>query len=244
MEMDIVCQKKLLLFGASGAIGTAIAKRFMESGWQVIAVSRNGATGALTAVNNIVWLRLDPEDIPVLAHGIKQCSPYAAVCWAQGMNANDSVYSVDSAEHLSLYHANCVYILSTLRTLLDNQILASGAKLCLVSSIWQDMAKQNKLSYTMTKAALRGLVLSAALDLGKDGYLINAILPGVLDTPMTRANLTIDQIQKIENATKFGRLPKVEDVASLAHFLCGEENASITGQFIAVDLGFSHARIL
>lgn len=96
----------------------------------------------------------------------------------------------------------------------------------------------------MTKAALQGLVLSAAADLGKDGYLINAILPGALDTPMTRKNLAPEQLERLQSATLFNRLPTLADVGSLAYFLCSEGNTSITGQFIATDLGFSHVRIL
>jgi NAD(P)-dependent dehydrogenase (short-subunit alcohol dehydrogenase family) len=96
----------------------------------------------------------------------------------------------------------------------------------------------------MSKAALRGLVLSAAADLAKDGHLINAILPGALDTPMTRRNLSADQIKSLESGTQFGRLPKLEDVASLACWLCSAENTGITGQFIAADLGYSRVRIV
>jgi NAD(P)-dependent dehydrogenase (short-subunit alcohol dehydrogenase family) len=96
----------------------------------------------------------------------------------------------------------------------------------------------------MSKAALKGLVLSAAADLAKDGHLINAVLPGALDTPMTRRNLSAEQIGRLEGATQFGKLSKLGDVASLVCYLCGAENTGITGQFIAADLGFSHVRIV
>jgi hypothetical protein len=96
----------------------------------------------------------------------------------------------------------------------------------------------------MTKSALQGLVLSAATDLAADGHLFNAVLPGILDTPMTRANLTVDQIMKAESATKFGRLPTMEDVTSLILYLCSRDNTGITGQFIAADLGMSRVHLL
>ncbi|MHB1678846.1 MAG: SDR family oxidoreductase, partial [Sulfuriferula sp.] len=85
---------------------------------------------------------------------------------------------------------------------------------------------------------------SAAADLAAEGHLVNAILPGALDTPMTRHNLTSEQIGRLTGATQFGRLPQLEDVSKLAYYLCSEENTGITGQFIAADLGFSHVRIL
>ena len=98
------------------------------------------------------------------------------------------------------------------------------------------------MSYGVSKSALKGLVLSLATDLAKDGYLINAVLPGAIDTPMTRNNLSYDQMQLIERATKFNRLVTLVDVASSIYFLCSEENSGITGQFLKVDLGFSDVR--
>jgi Dehydrogenases with different specificities (related to short-chain alcohol dehydrogenases) len=65
-----------------------------------------------------------------------------------------------------------------------------------ISSIWQNIARQNKLSYCVTKAALQGLIQSLMIDLGSAGHLVNAVLPGVLDTQMTRNNLLAEQLQK------------------------------------------------
>jgi hypothetical protein len=148
------------------------------------------------------------------------------------------------ANHTALYKANCLFILATLKILLARDLLEAPARLCIVSSIWQKMARQNKLSYCMTKAALQGLVLSAASDLAADGHLINAVLPGALDTPMTRQNLSDAQINGLTSATLFHRLPALEDVSSLVLFLCSPDNTGITGQFIAADLGFSNVRLL
>jgi NAD(P)-dependent dehydrogenase (short-subunit alcohol dehydrogenase family) len=86
--------------------------------------------------------------------------------------------------------------------------------------------------------------LSAAADLAQDGHLINAVLPGVLDTPMTRRNLSSDQIAKVAAATKFHRLPSLQSVVSTVLFLCSEDNVDLTGQFITADLGFSNVRFI
>lgn len=226
---------KLLVFGASGAIGNAIAAECAQQGFNVIGASRSGAPLA-----HVTYSVAYADDMSAIAeHG-----PFDAVCWAQGVNGSDSVYDVDITKHLDIYQANCVYILNSLTQLLEKNLLAKPARLVLISSIWQNIARQNKLSYGMSKAALQGLVQSAAIDLGRDGHLINAILPGVLDTPMTRANLSPDQLSRVQNATLFGRLPETYDIASLAAFLCSSQNRSITGQSIAVDLGFSHAHLI
>lgn len=235
-------KRRLLLFGATGAIGDAILRAAIARGWQVTGVSRK--TPETLPEGSVSWIAADPLDVSFRAEQLASGGPYDGVCWAQGANLNDSVYDVDARRHLEIYNANCTYILVTLQALLQVGLLGRGARLCVISSIWQEMARQNKLSYCMSKAALRGLVLSAAADLAKDGHCINAVLPGALDTPMTRRNLSAEQIERLESATQFGRLPQLDDVASMACFFCSEENTGTTGQFIAVDLGYSRVRIV
>lgn len=235
--------ERLLLFGASGAIGGAILSAAVARGWQVTAVSRHG-NPRTSGNDGVRWIAADPLAAGFSAELLKAEQAYTSVCWAQGANINDSVYDVDVERHLTIYNANCTYILVTLQTLLKARLLQAGSRMCVISSIWQEMARQNKLSYCMSKSALRGLVLSAAADLAKDGHLINAVLPGALDTPMTRRNLSAEQIGKLEGGTQFGKLSQLEDVASLTCYLCSAENTGITGQFIAADLGYSHVRIV
>lgn len=230
-------KKTVLVFGASGAIGGHISKRFSENDWRVIGTTRkdDAESGLLT---------FDPFAKNFDDNALDALGPFDAVVWAQGANANDSLYDIDIEKHKALYEANCLFIMASLQLLLKRQLLAAPAKLCVISSIWQNLARQNKLSYCVTKAALQGLVLSAAADLARDGHLINAVLPGVLDTPMTRANLKPAQIEAVEGATQFRRLPALDDVAGAVLFLCSPQNTGLTGQFIEADLGFSHVRIL
>lgn len=208
----------------------------------MVAVSRSGGCCNAPGFTSIAYNPLSSP--PGAAELLDTGASYSAVCWAQGRNATDNVHNVNLEENLAVYQANCLYILATLKILLERNLLAPRARLCIISSIWQNLARQDKLSYCMSKAALQGLVLSASVDLGKSGFLINAILPGALDTPMTRQNLTSEQLHKLSSATYFSKLPALDDVANLAYFLCSDQNTGITGQFIAADLGFSHARLL
>jgi 3-oxoacyl-[acyl-carrier protein] reductase len=240
-EQLVATPTRLLLFGASGAIGQAVAAAALGRGWEVVGVVRNAAAGLDGRVQTLV---VDPMAAEFRGSALAEAGPYDCVCWAQGRNATDSVYDVHMETHMDVYRANCAYILVTLQALLDGGMLAPASRMCVISSIWQNLARQSKLSYCMSKAALQGLVLSAAADLAKDGHLINAVLPGALDTPMTRRNLSGEQIERLSSATGFGRLPALEDVASVVCYLCSAENTGITGQFIAADLGFSHVRIV
>lgn len=229
---------KVLLFGASGSIGQAIRIRLEASGTRVVPVGRAaGADATLLAWDPLGTAKVVPE-------ALLRAGPFDAVCWAQGANLNDSIRDVDLDRHRALYEANVVFILASLQALLAHDLLPQGTRLCIISSIWQDLGRQNKLSYGVSKSALRGLVLSLANDLGAEGFLVNAVLPGAIDTPMTRANLSAAQLAVIEGATQHHRLSHLRDVASIAQFLCSAENTGVTAQFIKADLGFSDVRII
>lgn len=238
-----MASKRVLVFGASGAIGGAIANRFLDCGDQVIAITRKAISTNSKLNSQFSWVEWDIEAMQSIPPNLSH-EKFDAVVWAQGANCSDDIRTFDLNQHEKLYKANVTYILSSLKALLDNEVLASGARLCVISSIWQNIARQTKLSYCITKSALRGMINSLAIDLGKEGFLINAVLPGALDTPMTRENLSNAQIEKLEGLTPMGSLSTLDDVSGLVNFLCSKENKGITGQFIAADKGFSNARIL
>lgn len=230
-------QPRLLLFGASGAIGGAIARIARDAGWQTTSVGRSAHP------DRPDWLVYDA--LRDSADCLDDAGIFDAVCWAQGANYNDSLHDFDADRHRELYDANCLAVMASLSALLAKRsLVGTGARLCIVSSIWQERARTNKFSYTVTKAAVGGLVRAAAVDLGVDGHLVNGVLPGVLDTPMTRANLSADQIARVEEKTTHRRLPDLETLAELVLFLCSRKNRSITGESIAVDLGMSNAQLL
>jgi len=231
--------KAAVVFGASGSIGQAICAHFRAQEYLVIGVGR-----AETVEHSIIKWDGSANEFSDGMQSILGGAKVDAVVWAQGMNFNDDIDVFDLGEHLKMYEANVTYILSTLRALIDFDLLQEDARLCVISSIWQNIARQKKLSYCITKSALQGLVQSLSIDLGKQGKLINAVLPGALDTVMTRANLSQEQISRLESITPLGSLPNLADVTSLVAYLCSDENTGITGQFIAADRGFSNARIL
>lgn len=232
----------LLVFGATGSIGSAICKSFLADGYQVTAVSRRPIQENISDKCN--WIEWNVDSKKEFAFVGVHDQSVEAVVWAHGMNINDSILDFDLNQHMQMYEANVTSILISLQTLVSKNLLAPNARLCIISSIWQNLARQNKLSYCVTKSALQGLVQSLAIDLGKNGVLVNAVLPGALDTPMTRSNLSAEQITKLEELTPTGSLATLEDICGLIKFLCSSSNTGITGQFIKADRGFSHARII
>ncbi|MHB1700955.1 MAG: SDR family NAD(P)-dependent oxidoreductase [Acidobacteriaceae bacterium] len=238
-------RQTVIVFGSTGAIGGAICRSLADRDCRVLAVRRKatdtaGTGEATPGIEPVVW--------DVMAAGARGVPPELprldAAVWAQGANCNDDIFDFDLQRHNELYGANVSFILVSLQALLHADRLASPSRLCIISSIWQNIARQKKLSYCTTKAALHGLVQSLAIDLGSVGHLVNAVLPGALDTPMTRANLSEAQIGALEDMTPLGALPTLADVCGLVAFLCLQDNTGITGQFIAADKGFSHAKLL
>ena len=69
----------------------------------------------------------------------------------------------------------------------------------IVSSIWEELTRENKLSYTISKAALSGLVKNVAYDLSSKNILINNVLPGVIDNEMSQKILLPEQFNYIKN---------------------------------------------
>ena len=223
-----------LVFGGGGQIGAACVGALRAQDFHVIGTGRT-----TDEARGIVGY--DPL---VDKYSLPGEGPFDAVVWAQGANLNDSILDFDPARHQAIYEANVLFVLESMHALLAAERLTAGARLCIISSIWQTAARPNKLSYMVSKAALQGLVSSAATDLADRGMLVNAVLPGALDTAMTRQNLTSEQIDRIAGMTKFGRLAALTDVAALVAFLCSKANTSITGQFVSVDLGFQNARLV
>lgn len=235
---------RLLVFGATGAIGGTVVDHAVAAGWQVVAVSRNERAPDAKQDKGVEWLRYDPLR-PGDEAALAEQAAFDAICFAQGANMADAVTSFDAETHLALYRANCLSVMEGCAALVRLGLLAAnGARIVVVSSIWQDRARADKLSYTVTKAAIGGFVRSASVDLGVDGHLVNGVLPGVMDTPMTRANLSPGQIATVCAKTSAGRLPDLATLAETILFLCSGLNTSISGQSLAVDLGMTNANLL
>lgn len=80
-------------------------------------------------------------------------------------------------------------------------------------------------AYTATKAGLAGLTQALAEEVAKDGILVNAVAPSIMDTPANRAAMP---------KADFGAWPKVEEVAATIVFLASPENAVTRGAIVPV----------
>ena len=107
-----------------------------------------------------------------------------------------------------------------------------------ISSCYSRVARTGRAPYGATKAALNSLTRSVALELAGQGVLVNSLLPGFVETDLTRRNNTAEQIRGLASQIPLGRLADPGEIARFAAFLASPENTYITGQSLVIDGGF------
>ena len=120
---------------------------------------------------------------------------------------------------------------------------AGGAAVLNISSSVTAMALKNYSLYSAAKAALDMMTRCLALELAADRVRVNAILPGVVETPIFETMMPKEDVAGFlagfDEAVPLGRPGKPEDVARVAALLCGPDSEWITGALIPVDGGLS-----
>jgi NAD(P)-dependent dehydrogenase (short-subunit alcohol dehydrogenase family) len=151
----------------------------------------------------------------------------------------------ETSELLRVFEGNVVAITEATAGLMHHNKIKQGARIVILSSLWELLTRQDKMAYTVSKAAVGGLVRSMAVDLGRaKGILVNGILPGIVRTPMAEKLLAPSQIENVAHSTPGGRLVTPEDVGNSTYILACESNTAISGQSIFVDNAFSVARVI
>ena len=227
---------KLLIFGGTGTLGAAIAAKYETNGYQVTYGVRTISNPA-----NQFQLPLTDGPVPDLLKG----ELFDTVIFAQGANNNDSVINHSPDDLNRLFEANVSFISTTAKALMLHNLIKQKAKIVILSSFWEQITRGEKMSYTVTKAAVGGLVRSMAVDLGNaKGVLVNGLLPGVVDSPMARGLLKPEQIENVQWQTPGHKMIIPSDVANAAYLLGCEDNTAISGQSLVVDYGFTVSRAL
>ncbi len=96
-----------------------------------------------------------------------------------------------------------------------------------------------QVAYSATKYGVIGMTKSAALDVAKDGIRINAVCPGIIDTPMMQrfTGGTPEGLERVIAQEPVGRMGKPEEIAAAVLFLCSDLGAFTVGHAMVVDGG-------
>ena len=221
----------LLIVGSTGTLGGAILEKYRAEKWDV--------TCAVRKVVNDCDIQL-PFTADLL--GGKK---FDAVVFAQGANVNGSAMQTGTNELNELFAANITVIAESISTLMSADAIKEGGRVVILSSIWEQFTRQEKFAYSVTKAAVGGMVRSLAVDLGRQKkILVNGILPGIVNSPMVARTLSPEQIANVLIQTPIGELATPLDVANSVYMFGSDLNTGISGQSIFVDRGFSVARTI
>ena len=221
----------LLIFGSTGTLGGAILDKYRAEKWDV--------TCAVRKVVNDCDIQLP------LTSAVLGSKKFDAVVFAQGANVNGSAMQTGTKELNELFEANVTVIAESVSTLMGADAINEGGRVVILSSLWEQFTRQEKFAYSVTKAAVGGLVRSLAIDLGRQKkILVNGILPGIINSPMVARTLSPEQIANVVSQTPVGDLATPVDVANSVYMFGSSLNTGISGQSIFVDRGFSVARTI
>lgn len=219
-------QRTVLLTGGSRGIGAAIREELTQRGYRVVAPSR--AELDLSSNESLLsYLAAhDSLDVDVLINN-------AAVNTPQKIEES-TIQAWDLACQTNLRAA-----FELIKSFAPRMAERGFGRILNISSILAVVTKPGRAVYSMTKAGLDALTRSAALEFGSRGVLVNSLAPGYVDTDLTRANNTPDDIARILKTIPLGRMAQPTELAKVAAFLVSEENTYITGQTILADGGFT-----
>ena len=225
----------LLIFGSTGTLGGAIVDKYRSENWDM--------TCAVRKVLHDCDVQL-PFTSEALPKGLEN-KQFDAVVFAQGVNMNGSAMQTGTYELTELFGANIVVIAESIASLMAHNSISEGGRVIILSSLWEQFTRQEKFAYSVTKAAVGGLVRSLAVDLGRQKkILVNGILPGIVNSPMVARTLSPEQAASIAEQTPGGELSTPVDVANSVYMFGSALNTGISGQSIFVDRGFSIARTI
>jgi 3-oxoacyl-[acyl-carrier protein] reductase len=222
-------------------MGLAIVERLARDGFSVVMADRNGALAeqesqALRARGLPVAHRVvDLTDEAATRAMVSSLPALAALVNNAGLFDERKFFDVGTDDFRRAFDVNLLAVATLTQE--AARTMAAGAKIVNITSRAYLGAK-NHPHYVASKAALVGYTRAAAMELASRGILVNAIAPGLIDTPLLR-NLTPDRLAAQLALQPTGRAGQPQDIANAVSFLAAPHMDFITGQVLFVDGGKS-----
>ena len=236
----------VVVTGAGSGIGKAVATTFGRDGWDVLCADLDYSAAESTAESigpNAHPYELNVTDEQGCSEAINAASSMSeltAVVTCAGANARAPGHemTMDTFNRVMSVNVNGTFHIAKAAgaRMIEN---ATPGSMVFISSINGVHALAGQAAYATSKAAVAMLAKVLAVDWGAAGIRVNAVGPGLTDTPMA-AGMLADE-EKMRWAMDRIPMKKVadpSDIADVVHFLCSDKARHVTGAFVPVDGGW------
>lgn len=230
-----------LVTGGASGMGVVTVERLARDGFEVALVDRDAAAAerATTRLRGqgltLNCHVLDLTDEAAVRSLVQRLRPISALVNNAGIFDERKFLEVSNADFRRAYEVNLIAV----ATLTQESVktMPDGGRIVNIASRAY-LGARNHPHYVASKAALVGYTRASAMELAPRGILVNAIAPGLIDTPILRA-LTPERLAAQIALQPTGLAGRPEDIAQAVSFLVSPQTGFITGQVLFVDGGKS-----
>lgn len=233
---------KVLIYGGSGAVGSATARKLKSDGYDLHLVGSNKdklkkIADELDATMTVADLR-DSDAFKVVAN--EAGGELLGLVYAVGSINLKSLKRLDEDDFLEDFKLNALGASLAIKASLSALKKSKRGSIVLYSSVAVQQGLAMHASLSMSKGAVEGLVRALSAEIAPE-IRINAVAPSILEDSQLSSGILKNQgiIDSMAKTHALKRLGKAEDIASLSAFLISENSSWITGQIMGVDGGRS-----
>lgn len=236
--------------GASGGIGSAIARSMAADGASIVvhyATARDAAKQVVEEIRSeggraVCYkadIRREQEVVRMFRSIRRRLGVVTLLVNNAGITADGLAATLTKNQWSSVIDTNLTGTFYCAREALKPMIYARRGAIVNVASVSGIAGTPGQANYSAAKAGIIGLTRSLAREVGRHGVRVNAVAPGLVATEMSR-KLPRSLVDRYLDAVPIGRMCTAEEVASATCFLLSDRAGGITGQTVAVDGGFSY----
>ena len=237
--------KTALITGASGGIGSAIAKNLSQQGAHVVLHgTRAGRLEELASEIgsnvSVVTANLSDRDAVggLVAEATKATGAIDILVNNAGITRDNLFMRMKDEEWDDVLEVNLTSSMLLCRSAIRAMMKARWGRIISISSIVGVTGNPGQTNYAASKAGMIGFSKSLAAEVASRGITVNIVAPGFIETSMTD-ELTDEQKHKLLANVPAGRLGSSQEVAAAVSFLASEEAAYMTGSTLHVNGGMA-----